>query len=95
MPPFRPGDAVSEANPRPVRDATAAPASRSEPVTKGTPLPAGSRALYVGTGGSVIGRLEGDTADRSFLNVANGAVLPFAFQVVTIGSTAADLVALY
>ncbi|MBP6030345.1 MAG: hypothetical protein KA533_02840 [Sphingobium sp.] len=53
------------------------------------------KALYVGTGGTVILRGVGGTADVTFKNVANGQVIDVRAQFVrATGTTAADIVAL-
>jgi hypothetical protein len=39
------------------------------------------RALYVGTGGTFVGRLRNDSEDRTFV-VADGAILPFDFKLI-------------
>ncbi len=54
------------------------------------------KALFVGTGGTIIMRGVGGGADVSFKNIADGSVLPFRAQYVrATGTTAADIVALY
>jgi hypothetical protein len=53
------------------------------------------RALYVGTGGDVAVRFQGDVADTVFKNVPSGNVLPIAPSFVRAATTAADIVALY
>lgn len=52
------------------------------------------KALYVGTGGTVILRGVGGAADVTFKNVANGQVIDVRAQYVrATGTTAADIVA--
>lgn len=54
------------------------------------------QAVYVGTGGTVVMRGIGDSADLIWKNVPNGAVLPFRAQFVrATGTSAADMLALY
>lgn len=54
------------------------------------------KALFVGTGGTLVARGVGGGADATFKNVPNGAVLPLRAQYVrATGTTAADIVALY
>lgn len=54
------------------------------------------RGLYVGTGGTIVMRGVGDTADTTWRNVPNGALLPFRAQYVrATGTTAQDMLALY
>lgn len=55
------------------------------------------RALWVGTGGDVVGILDSDTVETTFRNVQDGTLLPFAFRQISSigdGTTAEDLVAL-
>ncbi|GAA0738018.1 spike base protein, RCAP_Rcc01079 family [Sphingomonas japonica] len=53
------------------------------------------KALYVGSGGTLVLRASGSTGDASFRNVASGSVLPVrASHVRATGTTAADIVAL-
>lgn len=53
------------------------------------------KALYIGTGGTVILRGVGGSADVTFKNVASGQVLDVRAQYVrATGTTAADIVAL-
>lgn len=60
-----------------------------------TPLPAGVRGLYVGTGGNVA--LNGvDGAAATFANVVGGTVLPVQVSLVkSTGTTASNIVAMY
>lgn len=70
-----------------------APAFQSDPVdlsTTDATLTPPTRALYVGTGGTVVGRLVNDTSDRTWLNVANGTILPGCFIKVTRATTTAS-----
>lgn len=56
------------------------------------PIP---KALYVGTGGTVVVRGMGSAADVVFKNVASGQVLDVRARLVkATGTTAADIVAL-
>ena len=58
-------------------------------------LPIVPKALYVGTGGTVVLRGEAGDADVTFRNVASGSVLDVrARWVRQTGTTAADIVAL-
>ncbi|MEZ5656801.1 MAG: hypothetical protein R3E04_13125 [Sphingobium sp.] len=53
------------------------------------------KALYVGTGGTVILRGVDSAADVTFKNVANGQILDVQAQFVrATGTTATDIVAL-
>lgn len=54
------------------------------------------KALFVGTGGTIVMRGVGGGADQTWKNVASGAIIPFRAQYVrATGTTAADIVALY
>jgi hypothetical protein len=56
------------------------------------PLP---KAVFVGTGGDIVGRAAGSGADVTFKNVASGQVLDVRFQYIrATGTTAADIVGL-
>lgn len=58
-------------------------------------LPVVPKAIYVGTGGSVVLRGVAGTADVVFRNVASGQVLDVRARLVrATGTTASDLVAL-
>lgn len=78
-----------------------APARQAVAVTPNdsTDLAAGSRGLYVGTGGTIKAILVGDTAAVEFVNVPDGAFLPIrvirVYATVDTGTVADDIVALY
>ena len=60
------------------------------------PLPDVPKAIYVGTGGTIVMRGAGGGVDVSFRKVADGTIIPFrALFVRAAGTTAADIVALY
>lgn len=50
------------------------------------------RALYVGTGGTIVMRLVGDTADTTWTNVPNGAILPVRPQFIRATGTTASAI---
>ncbi|MEN9807768.1 MAG: hypothetical protein RL756_2288 [Pseudomonadota bacterium] len=52
------------------------------------------RALYVGTAGSVVVQLVGDSGTVTFAGVPAGAVLPIRPQRVLAATTASDIVGL-
>jgi len=53
------------------------------------------KAIYVGTGGTLVLRGVEGTADVTFKNIANGQVLDVRAQYVRItGTTAADIIGL-
>lgn len=59
------------------------------------PLPAIPKALYVGTGGTIVLRTASGNADVTFRNLASGQILPVRAQFVrATGTTASDIVAL-
>jgi hypothetical protein len=54
------------------------------------------KALFVGTGGTLVLRGVNGSSDATWKNVPSGSVLPFRAQYVrATGTTAADIVALY
>lgn len=56
------------------------------------PLP---KAIYVGTGGDLVGRAAGSSADVTFKNLASGQILDVRLQYVRAsGTTATNLVGL-
>lgn len=57
-----------------------------------SPIP---RALYVGTGGTVVAKLQADSATVSYVNVASGTVLPIRAILVHTDTTASNIVALW
>jgi hypothetical protein len=75
-------------------DATVA-ASRAVAVTTSdaTIIPV-TRALYIGTGGTLVVRMAGDQTNCTFLNVAQG-VFPIQVDMVLTATTATGIVALY
>jgi hypothetical protein len=79
-------------------DSVSAPATRAAAVVPhdSDPLAQIPKALFVGSGGTVVMRGAGGGADQVFKNVADGSVLPFRAQYVrATGTTAADILALY
>jgi hypothetical protein len=79
-------------------DSVSAPAMRAAPVTPSdaAALAQLPKALFVGTGGTLVLRGAGGGPDAVFKNVADGTVLPFRAEFVrATGTTAADIVALY
>lgn len=59
------------------------------------PLVATPKALYIGTGGTVVLRTASGASDVTFKNLASGQILPVRAQFVrATGTTAADIVAL-
>lgn len=78
-------------------DQVSAPARRAVAVVPSdtAALAVVPKALFVGTGGTIVMRGVGDGADVTWRGVASGTVLPFrASHVRATGTTAADLVAL-
>lgn len=56
------------------------------------PLP---KALYIGTGGDLVGRAVGSSADVTFRNLASGQILDVRLQYVrATGTTAANILGL-
>lgn len=59
-------------------------------------LPAGIRALDIGTGGDVALRCPGSNAILIFKNRASGSILPVKTgQVMATGTTATDIIGLF
>lgn len=59
------------------------------------PLVATPKALFVGTGGTIVLRTASGAADVIFKNLASGQILPVRAQFIrATGTTAADIVAL-
>jgi len=55
-----------------------------------------TRALYIGTGGTLAVAMAADGSQVSFTNVANGTILPVqVIQVRATGTTATGVIALY
>jgi hypothetical protein len=52
------------------------------------------RAIWVGTGGSIQGRLVGDAADVTFVNVPDGTLLPVRFEIIRAATTASNILGL-
>lgn len=56
------------------------------------PLP---KALFIGTGGDLVGRPAGSESDVTFKNLASGQILPVRLQYVRAsGTSATDIVGL-
>lgn len=54
------------------------------------------RALFVGSGGTIVMRGVAGLVDQTWKNVAAGSILPFRAQFIrATGTTAADILALY
>ena len=78
-------------------DSPLAPAERCFAVTPSDsqPLPIATKALFVGTGGHVTLRSVRGTADVTFKNLPDGAVIDVRVTAVrATGTTATDIVAL-
>ena len=54
-----------------------------------------TRGLYVGSAGSVVCRLLGDTSDQTFSGVLAGSVLPIRVTHIRSTSGASSMVGLY
>ena len=78
-------------------DSAEAPSSHPLAITPSNtvPLVATPKALYIGTGGTVVLRTASGATDVTFKNLASGQILPVRAQFVrATGTTAADIVAL-
>lgn len=59
-------------------------------------IPAGMRQLWVGTGGTIVGRLKDDEADQTWTNIPNGTKLDWEFLFIrATNTTVSGLVAIY
>lgn len=78
-------------------DTVDSPATRGEQITPsaGTDLTDFTRAIYVGTGGTLVVRLVDDTDDTTFVNIPDGSLIPLRVRAVRNTSTASNLVGLY
>jgi len=55
-----------------------------------------TRALFIGTGGTLVVTMAEDENDVTFINIADGTVFPIQVsKVLATGTTAASIVALY
>lgn len=76
--------------------ATQAPASSAFAITPNDSeeFDVVTRGIYVGSAGSVVAKLAGDSETVTFENVPAGAVLPIRARLVTTASTATNMVGL-
>ncbi|WP_242414360.1 spike base protein, RCAP_Rcc01079 family [Sphingomonas panni] len=75
-------------------DTVTSPGTRATPVVPNdaADLPNIGKALYVGTGGTIVMRGTGGTEARTWKNVPDGALIPFRAQrILATGTTAADM----
>ena len=78
-------------------DSAETPSSQPLAITPSNtvPLVTTPKALYIGSGGTVVLRTASGAADVTFKNLASGQILPVRAQFVrATGTTAADIVAL-
>ena len=78
-------------------DSAAAPSTNPFAVvpSNAVPLAAIPKALFVGTGGTLVLRTASGVADVTFKNCASGQIVPVRAQFVrATGTTASDIVAL-
>lgn len=80
----------------PARNSFAITKSDTLEVSQETP-PILPRAIYVGTGGTIVMALHGDTkVTQTWLNVPSGTVLPVRPQLIfATGTTASDILGIY
>ena len=79
-------------------DQVSAPATRAVAVVPHdvNPLTDIPKALFVGSGGTIVMRGVAGTIDATWKGVAGGSILPFrAHYVRATGTTAGDILALY
>jgi hypothetical protein len=78
-----------------------APATQAAAVTPSDSTIVSCRALFVGTGGNVAVHMLGNAASPggtsvTFSNVPSGSILPVScYRVLSTGTTASNIVALY
>lgn len=80
-----------------VLDSLIAPARNCFSITpnNAATLPVLPKAIYVGTGGSLVVRAVDGTSDVTFINVASGSILDIRITAVrATGTTAANLIGL-
>lgn len=72
---------------------------RGTPIRGGAPISAGetaatgTRALWIGTGGTLV--VTTDTDDQlTFQNMADGVLIPIHVKSVDVGTTCTDMIAL-
>lgn len=78
-------------------DSLSSPARRAFAIVPhvADPLQALPKAIYVGTGGTLVLRAVGSDADVTFKNLANGQIIDVrASHVRATGTTAADIIGL-
>lgn len=61
----------------------------------GTVLSNTSDSFYVGTGGTLVVVLAGDTSDSTFANIPDGTLMPLHVKEVKAATDADDLLACY
>lgn len=75
----------------------AGPSAQSAAVTTSDTLqqPVG-RGIFIGTGGTIVGRLIGDSVDTTWKNLISGKEYPLRFAFIrATGTTAADMLILF
>lgn len=73
----------------PARSAVAITANNSNAIS---PVP---KALYIGTGGTLVVKGVDDSANSTWVNISDGTILPFRAQYLYTTSTANNILALY
>lgn len=63
-------------------------------VNNGVDLAVTTRAIYTGSGGTLVCQLEEDTANVTFTNVPPGSILPIRVRQVNTGTTITGLIGL-
>lgn len=77
-----------------IADTLISPGTRATPVVPSdtVDLPNIGKALYVGTGGTIVMIGAGGSTPRTWLNVPDGAMIPFrASRIFATGTTATDM----
>lgn len=78
-------------------DSFVGPPRRSFAIAPGADetLPTITRAIYVGTGGTLVARLVGDSVDQTYRNVASGSEVIGCFSHVRATSTTDHMLGRY
>ena len=75
------------------------PARSSYPVTPNDSAEIGAiepKGIWVGGAGTIVGQLVGDEADRTFVGIGAGSMLPLRFRLIkATGTTATNIIAVY
>lgn len=86
-------------NPSLIKDGPESPVSKAYSVTPHDTNEIGAyvpKAIWVGTGGTLVVILLGDSASVTLTNIPNGSLLPIRAKIIkSTGTTASGIVAFY